>query len=137
MTCVRPSFIFILFVISFASQAQTEKFIGKSEEFILENVKGYSSVEARMIEHEEFNVLVFEADKRELSFYFTFYRGAKVCNFIKNRGPFSVLREEIENIKANFHKTGNNDWENSAKTVNVKFDDSGGQNVLVFSQIRN
>ncbi len=136
MTYFRPALIFFLFLSSIASQAQTVKLIGTSEEFILENVKGYTSVEERALEHEEFNVLVFEDQDRELSFYFTFYRGAKVCNYIGYKAPLSVLNEEIKLIKANLKNIRDNIWENSEKTAQVEIREANGIGFLIIKQLR-
>lgn len=136
MTHFRPAFIFILILSSFVCQAQTVQLIGTSEENILENVKGYPSVNERALEHEEFNVLVFEDQDRELSFYFTFYRGDKVCNYIKNKAPLSVLKEEIKLIKANLKNIRDNIWENSEKTAQVEIRESNGIGFLIIKQLR-
>lgn len=137
MNFLRTTGIILLCLISFLSHAQTTQLIGASEEFILENVKGYSSVEERGIEHEEFNVLVFEDGGRELSFYFTFYRGGKICSYIKNTAPLSALKEEISYIKKNYTNTRDNIWVNAAKTVQVAINTSAGQASIVAKEIRN
>ena len=137
MTSFRLVFIAILFLISFTSKAQTVSLIGTSEEFILENVKGYASFQARGIEHEEFDVLVFEDKDRELSFYFTFYRGEKICSYIKNRAPISALKEEIDFIKTNFKNIKDNIWENASKAVQVQVTEFDGQGTVLAKAIRN
>lgn len=136
MTCLRTALSIFLCLFSFLSNAQTTQLIGASEEYILENVKGYASVEERGIEHEEFNVLVFEDKERELSFYFTFYRGGKVCSYIKNTAPLPALKDEINFIKTNFINTRDNIWENADKTVQVHINTSEGQGAIVVKELR-
>ncbi len=137
MTPFRLVFVAVLFLVSFDSKAQTVSLIGTSEEFILENVKGYASFQARGIEHEEFDVLVFEDKDRELSFYFTFYRGEKICNFIKNTAPLPALKTEIDFIRANFKNIKDNIWENAAKTIQVQIDEAVGRGIVLAKEIRN
>lgn len=136
MTCSRTALIIFFCLFSFLSSAQTTQLIGASEEYILENVTGYASVEERGIEHEEFNVLVFEDKGRELSFYFTFYRGGKICSYIKNTAPLPALKDEINFIKANFVNTRDNIWENADKTVQVHINTSEGQGAIVVKELR-
>ncbi len=137
MTCLRTAIIILFCFVSSLSRAQTTQLIGASEEFILENVKGYTTVEERGIEHEEFNVLVFEDGRRELSFYFTFYRGGKVCSYIKNTAPLPALKDEINFIKSNFSNTRDNVWENASKTVQVQINTFEGQGSIVVKELRN
>jgi len=137
MTYLRATCLAILFLSSITSQAQTIELIGTSEDFILENVKGYPSVKERSLEHEEFNVLVFEDQGRELSFYFTFYRGGKVCSYIKSIAPVSAMKTEVDFIKANFTNIKDNVWENAAKTVQVQISESERQVIMWVKEIRN
>ncbi len=138
MSCYRLVFIALISLISFRAQAQTQttSLIGTSEEFILENVKGYASVEERGLEHEEFNVLVFEDKDRELSFFFTFYRGAKICSFIKNKAPIASLKQEIDLIQSNFKKVKDNVWEKPDKSVQVQINEEEGIGVIIVKEIR-
>lgn len=124
---------------SFRAASQTTALIGASQEFILENVRGYPLVEERGLEHEEFDVLVFEDKEknRELSFFFTFYRGEKVCNFIKNKAPLADLTEELDFIKTRFHNSKGNIWENQSKTIEVQLTESGGYATIIAKAIRN
>ncbi|WP_411273282.1 hypothetical protein [Daejeonella sp.] len=137
MNFLRTTGIILFCLIPFLSHAQTTQLIGASEEFILENVKGYASVEERGIEHEEFNVLVFEDGGRVLSFYFTFYRGGKICSYIKNTAPLHALEEEIRFIKANFTNTRDNIWVNAGKMVQVQINTTESHGSIVAKELRN
>lgn len=117
MALFRSVLVLLFFLGPFASEGQTVTLIGTSEEFILDNVKGYPSVQVRGMEHEEFDVLVFEDKDRELSFHFSFYKGEKVCSFIRCGAPLAALKDEIAFIKANLLQVRENIWENSGKTV--------------------
>ena len=136
MSSFKQIFIVLLVFSSFRAAAQIPSLIGTTEEFILENVKGYASVQQRGIEHEEFEVLVFEDKERELSFHFTFYRGEKVCNYIKSEAPLSTLKKELDFIHNNFNKVSDKIWENKTRTVQVQINEVGGQVVMVVKGIR-
>ena len=137
MKCLHAFLLFLFCSLPFLANAQTTQLIGASEEYILENVKGYSTVEERGIEHEEFNVLVFEDGARELSVYFTFYKGGKICSYIKNSAPIAALADEIKFIKANFTNTRDNIWQNASKTLQVQINTSEGQGSIVVRELRN
>lgn len=137
MTFLRTFLVSLLCFAAFFADAQTTQLIGASEEYILENVKGYSIIEKRGIEHEEFNVLVFEDGPRELSFYFTFYKGGKICNYIKNTAPLPVLEDEIKFIKAHYINIRDNIWQNASKTLQVQIGSSEGQGSIVVRELRN
>ncbi|MES3017801.1 MAG: hypothetical protein V4721_08485 [Bacteroidota bacterium] len=128
--------ILIFVFVSVAAQAQTVQLIGTSEEFILENVKGYPSVEERSLEHEEFNILVFENKDDELSFYFTFFRGGKVCSYIKKSGSPLALKEDIDYIKSHFKNTSDNFWENPEKTIRAEIVKRDGLEILLMKAVR-
>lgn len=136
MNYIRPVFTIFLFLASFAARSQTLQLIGTSEQYILENVKGYDAVEEQAIEHEEFNVLVFEDKDRELSFYFTFFRGDKVCNYIKKKAPVSALKEEIAHIKSTLKSINEKTWENAEKTVQVEISETDGNGLLLIKWLR-
>lgn len=136
MTYFRPILILVLILSSFVSLAQSVHLIGASDEFILENVKGYDSVEEKSLEHEEFNILVFEGKGQELSFYFTFYRGAKICSYIKNIGPSSILKDEIAYIQSNFKRIGDNIWQNSEKTIQAEVSKRSGLDLIMIKSLR-
>ena len=136
MTSFRAALLILLCLVSFASNAQIIQLIGTSEEFILENVKGYNSVEEKGLEYEEFNVLVFEDKNRELAFYFTFYRGDKICNYIKSTAPLSALKEEIQHIKSNFKNIRDNVWENSSGKTQAVIRASNGLGVIMLKELR-
>lgn len=136
MNSLKLIIIAVMLLVSSASRAQNIPLIGQSEEFILENVKGYASVEERAFEHEEFDVLVFEDQGRELSFYFTFYRGEKVCNFIKNRGPASSMKEEVDLVKSTYTRIKDNVWENAEKTIQVQLSEIDGEMGMVIKGVR-
>lgn len=136
MVFIRTAFIIVLLINCYDLKAQTVNLIGASEEFILQNVKGYSSVESRGIEHEEFDVLVFEDKRRQLSFHFTFYKGGKVCSYIRNEGTAIFLKDEIDYIKANFKHIGAGVWENTARTVQVDIMNRPDQLVIMTKALR-
>ncbi|MEJ7692748.1 hypothetical protein [Daejeonella sp.] len=136
MSYFRPVLILILILGSFISRAQTVQLIGTSDDFILENVKGYDSVEERSLEHEEFNILVFEGKDKELSFYFTFFRGEKVCSYIKNTGKPSALNEEILFVKSHFKNTKDNIWESSGKSIQAEITEKNGFALLLVKALR-
>src|SRR6476620_9336240 len=120
MAGIRYLFVFGLLLVTLSVSGQTAAFIGTSEEFILENVKDYESVQQRSIEHEEFDVLVFGDKNRELSFYFTFYKGAKVCAYIKHDAPLPALKEEIDSIKSSMIQVKDNIWQSADKSVQAE-----------------
>lgn len=136
MAYFRLAFTAVFVFISFGLQAQTVSLIGASEEFILENVRGYAISEHRAIEHEEFDVLVFEDKDREVSFFFTFYKGAKICSFIKNRAPLPSLGKEIDYVQTNFRKIQENIWEKPDKRAQVQISESDGMVVILAREIR-
>lgn len=136
-TLLKTFWLLLFCLLSFLTNAQTTKLIGASEGFILDNVEGYSTVVERGMEHEEFNVLVFEDKGRELSFYFKFYQGVKICNYIKNTAPLTALMDEIKFIKENFENIRNNIWENTAKTIQVEITSLSGQGSIVVKELRN
>lgn len=136
MICLRTVFSILLFLFSLAVNAQSIQLIGASEEFILENVKGYNSVEEKGLEHEEFDILVFEDRDRELAFYFTFYRGGKVCNYIKSTAPLSASREDILYIKSNFKNIRDNVWENSSGKTRAVISENNGLAVITMRELR-
>ena len=136
MISFRTAFSILLCLFSLATNAQTVQLIGASEEFIPENVKGYNSVKEKGLEHEEFNVLVFEDKSRELAFYFTFYRGNKICNYIKSTAPLSALKEEIQHIKSYFKNIRDNVWENSSGKTQAVISESNGLGVIMLKELR-
>ncbi len=136
MDYFKQALAVIFVLISCTLQAQTVSLIGTSEEFILENVTGYGLAEHRPIEHEEFDVLVFEDKDRELSFFFTFYKGAKICSFIRNRAPMASLEQEIKFIQGTFKKIQEDIWEKPDKSAQVKISEFDGIGVIVAREIR-
>jgi hypothetical protein len=99
-------------------------------------VTGYNTVEERGLEHEEFNILVFEDKERELAFYFTFYRGDKICNYIKCTAPLSALKEEIHYIKSNFKNIKDNVWESSSRRTQAVISETNGLGVITLKELR-
>lgn len=131
MNLLRPLLSTVFIFTTFLAFGQTEKLIGTTDDFIIENISGYATVEERGIEHEEFNVLVFEDQERELSFYFTFYKGAKVCNYIKLSAPLPAIKSEIDYIKSNFTNTSANIWVNASKTVQIQINEKEGRGLIL------
>lgn len=126
----------ILVLISCQLQAQTVSLIGTSEEYILQTVTDHGPAQYRALEHEEFDILVFEESDRELSFFFTFYKGSKVCSFIRSRAPIASLEQEINFIKKNFIKIGDGVWEKQDKSSQVTITVSDGIGLIVAREIR-
>jgi hypothetical protein len=136
MNAFRLTLLFIFFFFSSPSNAQNVALIGSSEEFILQSVKGYSSVESRGIEHEEFDVLVFSDKGRELSFYFTFFRGDKVCSYVKIDASPLMLKDEFAYIKTHFTNVRDNIWENASKTVHLDIIQGADRSVILAKALR-
>jgi len=104
------------------AQTPLISWIDKSEYFIIEHVKGYDFMEERGLEHQQFDILVFGDKDRELSFFFTFYQGEKICNRIISRAPAAAFKNDLAEIGVTFTKISNNTWENVDKTIMVTAD---------------
>jgi hypothetical protein len=136
MRYFKLAFAAIFALLSGQLQAQTVSLIGTSEENILETITDHGPAQYRALEHEEFDILVFEEKERELSFYFTFYKGGKICSFIRSRAPLISLQQEINFIQENFRKIGDDLWEKPDKSLQVKITVSDGIGLLVAREIR-
>lgn len=136
MNFLRLVFVFALFIFSYSANAQNISLLGKTDEFIMESVTGYSKVYERALEHEQFNILVFEDGERELSFYFTFYQGGKVCEYIRSYTPLSKESEDVKIVRSTFTNIKDNVWQNANKTVEARITGSPTESILVLKNVR-
>lgn len=121
---------------SLCAQVPLTSLIDKTEEFITEQVEGYETVRDQPLEHEQFDVLIFEDKQRELSFFFTFYRGDKLCNMIRSVGPTAGFKNELNTITKTFSKVDNNRWENADKTIQVRIEEVDGLTTMVVKGVK-
>ena len=136
MKFLRSALLFSLFILSFAAKAQNISLLGKTDEYIMESVTGYAKVYERALEHEQFNILVFEDGERELSFYFTFYQGGKVCEYIRSYTPISKESEDVKIVRSTFTNIKDNVWQNADKTVEARITGSPTESILVLKNVR-
>lgn len=90
MTYLRNAFLILLCFFALASNAQTVQLIGTSEQFILEIVKGYDSVEERGLEHEECLRIPHQPLKGRFSVYNNLSDSPENSNF-----PFKLLANSV------------------------------------------
>jgi hypothetical protein len=136
MRFYKLTFIFLLYLIPFSSQAQNVSLLGKTDEFIMESVTGYASVHERALEHEQYPILAFEDKDRELSFYFTFYQGQKVCDLIRSVNPVSNEPADVKLVKTTYNKGEGNIWENPEKTVQARITVTDNEVILTLRNLR-
>ena len=136
MNLFKITLLFLFVLITYSSKAQNVSLLGKTDEFIMESVTGYASVQERALEHEQYNILVFEDKDRELSFYFTFYQGQKICDLIRSISPVDKESEDVKLVKNTYIKKEGNVWENPEKTVQARITVTGEEIVLTLRNLR-
>ncbi len=120
--------LFALFLtISFTAQAQLATFPGKPEAYIYESLSDCELLEEQSLEHQEFDILVCSARDHEISVFYRFYKGDKVCSTVRAIGRKSAFTRELDYIFANFRKKENGSYEDPNGLVTVSISEKDGE----------
>jgi hypothetical protein len=131
MKLLFPLLTTLLLTFSLTTRAQYIDLVGKSEEQIRETVTGFETAEDRSLEHEQFDVLVYESKDKVLSFHFQFFQGYKKCYMMKSDEPLERMPELVSYANKHYTSTGHNKWVTPDKKTQLQLLDTGGRVVSV------